>query len=65
MSEGAFNYVAIFYKSYTAAKSGIFTLTHVLVVSFAGKVRVNSIYPGWIDNNDIVYAGADDLSWRL
>ena len=46
MSEGAFNYVAIFCKSYTAAKSGIFTLTHVLVVSFAGKIRVNSISPG-------------------
>lgn len=36
-------------ESYTAAKGGIAALTHALSVSLAGKVRVNSISPGWID----------------
>jgi len=36
-------------ESYTAAKGGILALTHALAVSLAGKVRVNSISPGWID----------------
>lgn len=36
-------------ESYTAAKGGISALTHALSVSLAGKVRVNSIAPGWID----------------
>jgi len=30
-------------------------------VSFAGKVRVNSISPGWIDTDDAAYEGADAL----
>lgn len=46
-------------ESYTAAKGGIAALTHALAVSFAGKVRVNSISPGWIDTNFSVYEGAD------
>ncbi|MBE6639462.1 MAG: SDR family oxidoreductase [Ruminococcaceae bacterium] len=46
-------------ESYTAAKGGISALTHAMAVSFAGKVRVNSISPGWIDNNYAVYEGAD------
>ena len=46
-------------ESYTAAKGGIAALTHALAVSFAGRVRVNSISPGWIDTNYIVYDGAD------
>ena len=46
-------------ESYTAAKGGIAALTHALAVSFAGKVRVNSISPGWIDNNYPVYQGPD------
>lgn len=46
-------------ESYTAAKGGISALTHALAVSLAGKVRVNSISPGWIDNHYIVYEGAD------
>ena len=46
-------------ESYTAAKGGIAALTHALAVSFAGKVRVNSISPGWIDTNYSVYEGAD------
>lgn len=48
-------------ESYTAAKGGISALTHALAVSLAGKVRVNSISPGWIDTDYIVYEGADAL----
>lgn len=46
-------------ESYTAAKGGISALTHALSVSLAGKVRVNSISPGWIDNAYTVYEGPD------
>ena len=46
-------------ESYTAAKGGISALTHALAVSFAGKVRVNSISPGWIDTDYTVYEGPD------
>ena len=46
-------------ESYTAAKGGISALTHALAVSLAGKVRVNSISPGWIDNAYTVYEGPD------
>ena len=48
-------------ESYTAAKGGISALTHALAVSFAGKVRVNSISPGWIDNQYTVYEGPDAI----
>lgn len=46
-------------ESYTAAKGGIAALTHSLAVSFSGKLRVNSISPGWIDNDYTVYQGPD------
>ena len=46
-------------ESYTAAKGGIAALTHALAVSLAGKVRVNSISPGWIDTQYPVYDGPD------
>ena len=46
-------------ESYTAAKGGIHALTHALAVSLSGKVRVNSISPGWIDNEYKVYDGPD------
>ena len=48
-------------ESYTAAKGGIAALTHALAVSFAGKLRVNSISPGWIDTAYTVYDGPDAL----
>ena len=48
-------------ESYTAAKGGISALTHALAVSLAGRVRVNSVSPGWIDNSYMVYEGADAL----
>ena len=46
-------------ESYTAAKGGISALTHALAVMLAGKARVNSISPGWIDTAYTVYEGAD------
>ncbi len=48
-------------ESYTAAKGGISALTHALAVSLAGKVRVNSVSPGWIDTAYTVYQGPDAL----
>ena len=46
-------------ESYTAAKGGIAALTHALAASLAGKARVNSISPGWIDTAYTVYVGPD------
>ena len=48
-------------ESYTAAKGGIAALTHALAVSLAGKARVNSISPGWIDTAYTVYEGSDAI----
>ena len=48
-------------ESYTAAKGGIAALTHAMAVSLAGKARVNSISPGWIDTTGSVITGADAL----
>ena len=46
-------------ESYTAAKGGIAALTHALAMSLAGKARVNSISPGWIDTDYTQYEGPD------
>ena len=48
-------------ESYTAAKGGIAALTHAMAISLSGKVRVNSISPGWIDTTDADIGGADAL----
>ena len=48
-------------ESYTAAKGGIAALTHAMAASFAGRVRVNSISPGWIDTAYREYDGPDAL----
>lgn len=48
-----------FTESYTAAKGGIAALTHALAASLAGRVRVNSISPGWVDTTGAVYSGPD------
>ena len=48
-------------ESYTAAKGGIAALTHAMAISLAGRVRVNSISPGWIDTTDSRITGADAL----
>lgn len=46
-------------ECYSAAKGGIAALTHALAVSLAGRVRVNSISPGWIETRGTEYSGAD------
>lgn len=48
-------------ESYTAAKGGIAALTHALAASLAGKARVNSTSPGWIDTAYTVYEGPDAM----
>ncbi|MBQ8972746.1 MAG: SDR family oxidoreductase [Clostridia bacterium] len=48
-------------ESYTAAKGGISALTQALAITLAGKARVNSISPGWIDTAGVDYSGADAL----
>ena len=48
-------------ESYTAAKGGISALTHALAVSLAGKARVNSISPVWIDTTGSEIRGPDAL----
>ena len=48
-------------ESYTAAKGGIAALTHALAVSLAGRARVNSISPGWIDTSYVTFEGPDAL----
>ena len=48
-------------ESYTAAKGGIAALTHALAVSLAGRARVNSISPGWIDTAYTIYDGPDAI----
>ena len=48
-------------ESYTSAKGGISALTHALAVSLAGKARVNSISPGWIDTAFTAYEGPDAI----
>ena len=46
-------------ESYSAAKGGISALTHALAVSLTGKVRVNSVSPGWIETGDARHQGPD------
>ncbi len=46
-------------ESYSAAKGAIASLTHALAVSLSGKVRVNSVSPGWIDTSFTEYDGPD------
>lgn len=50
-----------FTESYTAAKGGISALTHAMAVSLSGRVRVNCISPGWIDNRDEQWEESDIL----
>ena len=48
-------------ESYTAAKGGIAALTHAMAVSLAGRARVNSISPGWIDTTGSDITGPDAI----
>lgn len=46
-------------ESYTAAKGALSSMTHALAISLGGRVRVNSISPGWIDTAYTTYDGGD------
>ncbi|WP_026399553.1 SDR family oxidoreductase [Acholeplasma equifetale] len=48
-------------ESYTAAKGGISALTHALAISLSGRVRVNSISPGWINTTQNEYSRVDHI----
>lgn len=39
-------------ESYSASKGAIISLTHAMMMTFDGKIRVNSISPGWIDTSN-------------
>lgn len=47
-------------ESYTAAKGGINALTHAMAISLAGRVRVNSVSPGWIDTTESTWMAEDN-----
>ncbi len=36
-------------EPYSASKGGLMSLTHALAISFAHRIRVNCVLPGWID----------------
>lgn len=46
-------------ESYSAAKGGLQALSHAMMVTLAGKIRVNSIVPGWIDTQASELSDAD------
>lgn len=51
-------------ESCTAAKGGIAALTHALAASLAGRVRVNSISPGWIDTSFNLFGAGRHAAFR-
>lgn len=46
-------------ESYTAAKGGIGALTRAMAITLAGKARVNTVSPGWIDTTNTSFEGPD------
>lgn len=46
-------------EAYAATKGGLSALTHALALSLAGRVRVNTITPGWIDTTGADWPGPD------
>ncbi|MDD3028345.1 MAG: SDR family oxidoreductase [Erysipelotrichaceae bacterium] len=46
-------------ESYTSAKGAISALTRSLAISLGGRVRVNSVSPGWIDTKNQDHQGPD------
>lgn len=48
-------------EPYSASKGGILALTHSLAVTLSGKVRVNTVLPGWIITEKWHY---DGFKWK-
>jgi len=48
-------------EAYSAAKGGLYSLTHALANSLGPRIRVNAIAPGWIDTKDSPLSSADHL----
>ena len=46
-------------ESYSAAKGGLDALTHAMAISLSGKVRVNTVSPGWINTSGDDFPDAD------
>jgi len=47
-------------EAYSAAKGGISALTHAMAISLAGKARVNTISPGWIETINVQHSDEDN-----
>lgn len=45
-------------EAYSASKGGLVALTHALAISFAHRIRVNVVLPGWIDVSGLQKASA-------
>lgn len=48
-------------EPYSASKGGLLALTHSLAVTLSGKVRVNTVLPGWIITEKWHY---DGFKWK-
>jgi len=46
-------------ESYSAAKGAISALTHAMAMSLAGRARVNSVSPGWIEVGQAEHSDPD------
>jgi len=47
------------YRKLFGRQGGITALTHAMAITLAGKARINSISPGWINTADMQFKGPD------